>query len=322
MTPNLKQATDSIIFEEAADWLVRLNSGKTTPADWDALSAWRTQSLVHERAWQNAESFLGAMRGLPADIARGALGREQSRRQVLVKLALLLAAGPVAWATYRARPWEVLQADYRTAAGEQRNVELADGSILVLNTASRVEVAFDATQRAIYLQAGEILIETASDNVSPPRPFVVRTADGEARPLGTRFTVRRYDGYSRVAVFEGAVEVTPAESKAPLRLAAGEQAGFTTTATGPVSPAVEVDASWRDGMLIARHMRLADLLAELERYRPGLLRCDPEVADLRVSGAFPVLDSERSLALLQQTFPIQIETFSRYWVRVRPRGVT
>ena len=314
------RAIDPAILEEAADWLVRMNSGASSAEERAALNAWRERSMMHEQAWQRAESFLGAIRSLPDDVARATLQRPQSRRQVMAKLALLLAAGPVAWVVWRERPWEAWQADYRTATGEQRTVRLADGSLLMLNTASSVEVAFDDSQRALYLQAGEILIETAPDNAARPRPFVVRTADGEARPLGTRFTMRRYDDFSRVAVFEGAVEVQPAKSAQPVRLAAGEQVGFNATSLGPVVSSAESDVSWRNGMLVARQMRLADLLVELGRYRPGVLSCDDDVADLRVSGAFPVLDSERSLALLKETFPLRVDSFSRYWIRVRAEG--
>jgi transmembrane sensor len=77
--------------------------------------------------------------------------------------------------------------------------------------------------------------------------------------------------------------------------------------------------AWADGMLVAAHMRLADFLAELGRYRRGQLNCDPKVADLLISGTYPVDDSERVLDLLAVSLPVRIKRFTRYWVTVEAR---
>jgi transmembrane sensor len=72
-------------------------------------------------------------------------------------------------------------------------------------------------------------------------------------------------------------------------------------------------------MLLARNMRLADVVAEMSRYRSGVLRCDPAVAELRVSGAVSLADTDAGLALLARSLPLRIEQASRYWVTVAPR---
>ena len=310
---------DANILEEAADWMVRLHSGSATSEDRAALAGWRKRSAAHEQAWQRAQDFLGSFRDVPADIARTALERPNTRRQMLAKLAVFAAAGPVAWAAWEEVPWREWQADYRTAVGEQREIRLADGTLLILNTATALNIDYSSTQRVVHLQSGEILIETAPDNAPTHRPFIVQTAAGQMQALGTRFTVRHDGTQSHIAVFEGAVEVRPADTASSLRLAAGEQVSFSQNVLGQPTSAQASASSWRNGMLIVRQMRLADLVAELDRYRPGRLHCHAEVADMRVSGAFPVLDTERSLALLQDTFPLRIEAFTRYWVTLRAR---
>lgn len=73
-------------------------------------------------------------------------------------------------------------------------------------------------------------------------------------------------------------------------------------------------------MLAARDMPLADLIAELARHRPGVLRCHPAVAALRVSGVFPLRDTDASLDLLIQTRPLALRNRTRYWVSVEPRS--
>jgi transmembrane sensor len=83
-----------------------------------------------------------------------------------------------------------------------------------------------------------------------------------------------------------------------------------------------VDASsgaWADGMLVAAHMRLQDFLAELSRYRRGRLECDAKVADLLISGSYPLANSERILDLLEVALPVRVKRFTRYWVTVEAR---
>ena len=56
------------------------------------------------------------------------------------------------------------------------------------------------------------------------------------------------------------------------------------------------------------------LLGELSRYRRGVLRCDPAVAQLAVSGAFPLLDSNLALSMLQATYPLRIRRVTDFWI--------
>ncbi|MNX84677.1 fec operon regulator FecR [compost metagenome] len=77
--------------------------------------------------------------------------------------------------------------------------------------------------------------------------------------------------------------------------------------------------SWDKGMLLANNMRLDELLGELSRYRSGVLRCHPDVAALRVSGAFSLRDTDASLRLLSDTLPLNISRMTRYWLSVEPR---
>ncbi|MCM8565948.1 hypothetical protein [Thauera linaloolentis] len=75
-------------------------------------------------------------------------------------------------------------------------------------------------------------------------------------------------------------------------------------------------AAWTDGVLVARQMRLADAVAEIGRYRSGWLRCDPAVADWRISGVFQLGDTDLALAALGEALPLRIRHYSRYWVMV------
>ncbi|MEQ8250907.1 MAG: FecR family protein [Oceanibaculum nanhaiense] len=318
-TPSSSGDIDPAILNEAAGWLVLLHSSEASARDLQDLERWRARSAAHEAAWQRAENMLGAFRQVPPKLGRDTLARLGSpgRRQLL-RLGLLAIAAPSAgWLGWHHLPWREWSADLRTATGEQKRFDLADGTRLVLNTASAVDIVFSPTERRLTLLAGEILITTAKD-ASPTGPrFILRTGQGSLSPLGTRFAVRQFEESTRLAVFEGAVEIRPAASGQAAILRAGEQTDFTTIAIQPPAPAE--DALWERGMLLARDMPLGTLVAELARYHRGLLRCGPEVAGLTVSGAFPVTDVPTSLTLLEKTLPVRVGRATGYWLTVRAR---
>ncbi|MES2251289.1 MAG: FecR domain-containing protein [Pseudomonadota bacterium] len=317
------------VLDEAAEWLMRLHDSAVTDEDRRACERWRQSHPDHARAWARAEQLMNKLGGLPpalamSSLARPVRGNANNRRATLGRLAALLAAVPAGWLGWQAvemvdeRGW---MAGHRTATGERRELRLADGSRLTLNTASAVDVHFDGTQRRVVLQAGEIFIATAPDPAAAHRPFRVAIVGGTLEALGTRFSVRKEaGGATHVAVLEGAVRITPERAAARV-LPAGQQARFMADGIDDFRPADASVLAWTQGMLLADGMRLADFAAELSRYRPGLLQCDAAVAELRVSGAFPLADTDGVLRMLVSTYPVDAATRLRgYWVTLVPRA--
>lgn len=310
---------DPGILKEAAGWLVRVQSENLSAADHAALDRWRARSTDHEAAWQRAEAMLRGFGQVPPRLGGQVLRQADrvQRRQVVRLLSGLVVLAPAAWLGVRELPWREWRADLRTSTGEQRRVELADGTQLVLNTASAVDIDYTPSQRVVWLRAGEILLTTGHDAAPVSRPFLVQTAQGSLLALGTRFMVRDEGDRVRVAVFDGAVEVRPAHADASaVVLAAGQQTVFTTAGADAPAPADQMAATWVDGMLTVRNWRLTDLVDELGRYRRGVLRCDPAVAGLRVSGAFPLNDIDASLRLLEATLPVRVSRLTPWWTTV------
>lgn len=315
----IKQDLDTAVLREAADWLVLLQSGDATDADRAALVRWRARSAMHEAAWRRAEDLLAAFSRVPPRLARGTLNRLGGlRRRQMLRLGLIGIALPGAWLALRHSSWQGWTADLRTGVGAQRTVTLADGSRLVLNTSTAVDVAFGPKERRLTLVHGEIVIATSTAR-DESRPFVVGTADGDLRALGTRYAVRRTGDDTFAAVLEGGVEIRPAATADFLILSAGQQTTFSTRRIGPPRPTEPGVAAWEQGMLLARDMRLGDAVDELGRYHRGLLRCDPRVAHMTVSGAFPLDDIQASVDLLGKTLALRISRVSPYWVTLQPR---
>lgn len=313
-------APGDLLLEEAADWVIRLRY-ETADADTRrAFERWLAQGEAHTQAWARAEQVLGAFEGLPAPIGHRVLRatRKRQGRRALLRAALGLGVlAPAGWMAWREAPaW---RADLRTAAGEQLTRQLDDGTRLVLNSGSAVDLRYGSSERRLVLVAGEVLVTTGQEPLPTYRPFVVQTPQGEVQALGTRFSVRVVEDHTEVMVFEHAVLARPIHGT-PLRIDAGQRGSFTLAQTGALAPVDDSAALWEQGMLVVRDQRLADVVAELARHRPGLLRCAPEVADLRVSGALSLRDTDAALQALAERLPIAVQRVTRYWVSVGPTG--
>ena len=314
---------DHQALEEAADWLIRLSEGElseTERAEWEC---WKISTPDRGRAWARAQLLQTKLDGLPPSLAMSALDRPSSpeRRAALGKLAMILAILPAGWGSWKLAESQQWSADYRTTVGQQREQTLADGSKITLNTDTAIDVLFDASQRLIHLREGEILVQTAADISPLARPFLVSTRQGRMQALGTRFTVRELQPRTHLAVLDGAVKVALAENRqrTPLVINAGQRTDFSSKTFGGVTAVDRYIGAWTQGLLMADKMRLADFVAELTRYRRGFVRLDPAIADLRISGAYPISDTQRTLNMLAQTYPILVSGhLNGFWVMLSP----
>lgn len=328
------------VAREAARWLMRLHAGDVRPAELERCARWRAADPEHERAWQRAEQLNRKLGLLPAGPSLQALDRPRrpDRRAAVKALVLLLTATPGGYLAWREREaWTPgWAAQYRTAVGERCEIALADGGQVWLNTDSALDLAFrDAApgrpgERLLLLRRGEIAVRTGRDVAStaaPPRPFVVQTAQGRIHALGTHFVVREWEAArggpspaaetTQVSVQQGAVEIQPAApGSAVCRVQAGESVRFDTQAAGPVARSEAHHDAWTRGQIQVRNQRLADFAAELGRYRRGVLRCTPEVAELRITGVFQLDRIEAVLAALPDTLPVRLAYRTRWWVTI------
>lgn len=312
------------IAMRAAEWFVLLDSGEAGTTEKADFQRWHDSDPEHARAWARIQHVSRRAGSVPAAIGSPILRRAATldRRVAIKALVLLITAPPAAMLAWNMWPQQGQR--YATATGEQREVTLPDGTRLRLNTASEISLAYSMHERVVVLHTGEILIETASDPMQTQgagRPFLVRTAEGQVRAIGTRFVVRQLDAMSTVSVLQGAVELMPMHDSAPHRLEAGQQGSFDEHSVGAVEA---VDAmhggAWAQGILAVHDMRLDEFVAELSRYRRGHIRCDAAVAHLRLTGAFQLADTDRILQNLIELLPVEVTFYTRYWTSISARN--
>ncbi|MEN0035500.1 MAG: FecR family protein [Cellvibrio sp.] len=316
------------VLEAAADWHVRLKFDtdddlETTAQLAEEHAQWLAANEQHRRAWALVERMDQQLCQLPQEASLSALNTNRPtqlhRRTVLGGLILLAGGASFGWSTYEQSLWHSWVADYRTAAGQHQVIQLADGGRVDLNTASALDVHYDANLRLLRLYQGEMLIQTAPDNLPTPRPLVVDTPQGRIRALGTRFSVRIDGDSTHIAVYEHAVEISPQSSGLPLILESGQSARFTRTGIILGAPADDSQLAWTRGLLVAIDQRLDDFLTELSRYHGGRIDCDPAVAGLRVTGVYRTGDINHVLESIALSHPVRINRFAGVWTRVVAR---
>jgi transmembrane sensor len=234
MSEIVKLRTRSEIDEEAAIWTWRMDSGEATAADQLAFDSWLRLDPRHRRAMDELSKVWNALDGLAeakrdekiATFANAAHPRAQRRGRRNWWFAAAMITVAVIGALWLRSGSE--SQTLATAVGQQRNVSLADGSVVELNTNTIVETNLGRRLREIYLHKGEAHFKVAHDS---SRPFLVHAGDAVVRAVGTQFEVRvRSDQHVDVVVNEGRVEV-----QADTPRAGSAQFGAQSHAHSPVA---------------------------------------------------------------------------------------
>ena len=207
---------------------------------------------------------------------------------------------------------------YATSVGEQRSFDLADGSVMTLNTDTKAEVAFTGAQRNVLLVHGQALFEVEKEE----RPFIVEAGSSQTTALGTVFDVYANAGAVEVSLLEGSVVVAPVPDAPELwgllrpatrevddgrTLVPGEKLVIRDDGLESVSAIDPSEASlWRSGTVWLDDMALADVVAELNRYSRMKVRIDdPDLGAERLSGSFRVGEEEEFVGSLVMMFGLE-----------------
>jgi transmembrane sensor len=324
---SLTQPPAQTAEEAATYWVARRRLGLMSAADEAAFAAWRAEpdnalalaeveDVVEEVGAVAALAEVRAMRAAALAAAPHSRPPWRAVGSMAAGLAAVVLAGVWAINLPEAPPPAIAQAApvqrYVTGVGEQRNVRLADGSMLSLNTASVVEVAYSPARRDIRLLQGQALFNVAHNTA---RPFVVAAGDRKVTAVGTAFDVRLDGGAVKVVLVEGRVRVEPLRPAGMARIApvlarqtldAGEEL-VAAPGEGVEVATADTDqaTSWRRGQVIFRDDTVAAAVAEMNRYSDTqLVIDDPRIAALKISGVFGVTREENFLAALTSYYPV------------------
>ena len=305
--------------EQAVAWMVRLRSGRDDARQQALFQQWLGDDPANVHAWEQLQRGLGehfeVVRRAPGALRDTLLQPEVGRRDVLRAMAGLSVLGGSLWFAARSDTGQALTADLRTGTGERRSLTLTDGSRLTLNADSAVDLAFSGSRRLVRLCRGGLVVQVAAD---PSRPFIVRSDQGDVRALGTRFLVEQLADATRVVVLEHAVHAS-LPNGTELDLTEGQAALLHAQRIEPLAAGQAYRADWVQGHLSVLDEPLALVIDALRPYRPGFIRVSPQVRNLRVQGVFPLDDSERTLAALEETMPIRVKRYGAWLTLIEAR---
>jgi transmembrane sensor len=322
---------DAAVCAQAAELLTRRDAG-WSPEDAAEFALWRAADPRHEAAVRQIESTQRLLARLPESPAAAAMFDElealyrSPARGVhlgpwLKAAGGLAAAAAIAFAAWtlapRAQPHSTIS--FATLAGQHRAVDLTDGSTLLLNSGSEVDVEYRSGERRVNLRQGEVHFSVAKDEA---RPFIVAAGAVKVRAVGTAFNVKRAAAAIEVIVTEGKVRVSrddlPAAAAAPLFLVAGESTVVATLAADPVTGAVRLapeavreKLAWQAPRLEFTDTPLSEVVAKFNRYsRVQLELGDAELAARPVGGTFNADNAEAFVSLLLASGDVRIERVS------------
>lgn len=320
----------SPIEEEAARWVVRHDRGSLTPEERAQFDAWKATSPLHAEAfnrltaqWSELDA-LALLGDTPAEPPLYKRPATWAGIGIAAAVAFAVFVGVSQVTPQSHAPIQIAQTPgldvYKTRVGDQEKITLADGSIVTLNTASRIETRMNAQERTVRLLEGEAFFEVAHD---PSRPFRVYAGDGMTVAVGTAFSVRLNKDAVEVVVSQGKVAYSRlADTPAPETVAyvtAGETASFSDNVVIEKVAAAEVDRklSWTEGKLVFAGAPLSSVVADISRYTDIHFDfANQELAEMRVGGVFQVGKVDDMLDAIETNFGLQVERLGEKVVRI------
>ncbi|MDP3332515.1 MAG: FecR family protein [Methylococcaceae bacterium] len=302
------------LSDQAIDWIILLNSGNATEQDRQLVTQWLNRSPSHHKAFAEAEQLMldmgevmmtaqsGPKPQTPIAVKRprttGYWLSSLAAASILITLILPFLGLTDSWFS-----------DYYTGVGEQKTITLTDGSKVLLNTDTALSVTYNASGRRLLLKRGQAVFYVAADR---NRPFEVATGTAVVKALGTVFEVLDEAHATRVIVQEHAVSVKGLHDQdyaANARVNADQQAIYEQDRglQAPVAVDPAQSSAWQRGKLIFKNQPLATVVAEFDRYFPGLIVIvQSQLANLRVSGVFPINDPAATMSMIEQILPVKV----------------
>jgi transmembrane sensor len=341
------------IYEEASTWFVESRAGDLDESGRREFDAWLRKSPEHLSAYLEVAAIWNEGPGLdphqhwdaetliaeaakdpdkvvslcgtspvpgledsvppPQAIASVGPGRTLHRRKLIALAAsfaaLAVLAGAWAWL-------ELFSSFYNTAVGEQRSIELSDGSTVSMNSRSQVRVRYSEAERAVELLEGQALFHVAKDS---SRPFIVKADGTRVRAVGTEFDVYERRLGTVVTVLEGEVAVlAPVKADAEQRrdgsalpddspaaaisVSAGEQLTVTRKVARKSEHAnVAAATAWTERRIVFESATLSEVAEEFNRYNERQLVIDDAgLYDFHISGVFSSTDPESLIRFLRE----------------------
>lgn len=325
-----------LIESQAQAWFIRFNSADISTEERAEFDIWMQADSMHRLAFQELQNLwdiIGSFAEAPEIIA--------ARQQVLSNTAPVQKVAPKK--SIFTRPWPVLamaaslmlmvitatqlngnkiwnspaQGDiHQTQVGERKTIVLADSSVVLLDTNTRLVTDYSQQRRRITLEKGQARFEVTHD---ARRPFSVEAGEGIVTALGTTFVVRKTANDVLVTLIEGKVEVARQKQLMTISHSPDDHENIAQQlvySKKGISKADIVDipqvTAWQQGRLVFDNHSLPEVVAELNRYSAKkIIIADRSLRAIRVTGVFDAGDNRSAIKALEIYFSMSLSTDSR-----------
>jgi len=304
---------------QATYWQAQLSSDMVTEQHRREFELWLDERPENKMAWREVNAFWAGLDSLTeADIADVTSSRVIAFKRPhrirpssrYTRPALAMAASLLLMVSLVYTQGGFYFADYTTPPGKQRSVILADGSEIIMNTDTAISVDYSTQHRQITLHDGEAYFTVAAD---AKRPFEVQTHSGQVRALGTEFNIKTGQNDVTVTVYQHAVRVTAENGKVIESLPEGQQVAFSDDALSAATTAnLQRGQAWRKQRMIFQDRPLAEVIAELNRYRSGsIIVMNNDIKTLPITGVFATDDTNIALQTIEQSLPVTVTKITK-----------
>lgn len=301
---------------QAIEWYARLASGAADEQAQHQFQAWLAADVQHAHAWQTLQQQLNRtlaplaqQEGVVQALRGAGVGRRRLLRGALSVGGMALGGQLL---TVRGGPLHArLGADLRTATAERRSFTLEDGSTLLLNAQSAVDVDFGPGQRRVQVLRGAVQAQISR---APGRPFVLACAFGEAWLDGGRCLLALQHRQAQLWSLDTTLQLrSPGHTQT---LTAGQGLAYDGHAWQPIAAQHTDERRWPHGLLEVHDQSLGSVIDHLRPYHHGILQVSTAAAALRISGVFTLQDSKGALAALGEVLPLRMATYLSVWTRI------
>jgi len=339
---------DTLIEKQAEKWFIRLGASDISDTEVAEHQAWLQADSKHRLAYEELQilwDITGRFSNNPEIIA----ARQTVRRKPVDKLMSraerprLFGALRIRWihmamaASFAMVALGSLYLDYGTSSqttvagdiyetriGERQKFELSDGSVIFLDTQTRIIADFTPETRHINLVRGQARFDVAHD---ADRPFSVLAGIGKITALGTAFVIKKTPSDVLVTLIEGRVAVEQHDQMTTITRTPSQPEHIgqqLTYSRKGISKANVVDipqsVAWQKGRLVFENHTLAEVVSELNRYsKKKIVIGDRSLRSIRVTGVFNVGLDGHALQALQNYFSLKLTTDQRGNLVLIPR---
>ncbi|MDR3462211.1 MAG: FecR domain-containing protein [Beijerinckiaceae bacterium] len=316
---SLKTSALSLELEAAIKWSIRLSSETASDKDRGEFGRWLKLSQAHQDAWMLLSQSLspfgvaGRQQARRGAFAERALRHGVHRRQLLRSLVGFgIVGGMGATVTNRFVPLGDLSADHLSLTGECKTIQLEDGSALTLGPRTAVDVAFRAGTRNLFLRGGEILLKVRDE---PSAELSIGTDGMMLQADAGTFVVRRGGRNQSMAAIDTAARVV-CRGSSKMTLARGECISFDGTRIVRKAINIRTETSWVDGLLFVNNESLGFVIDRIRPYFAGVIRIDPAITQLPVTGVFPLNNVALALDTIAKALDVSVQRFTPYVVMI------